>query len=173
MKQTMQRTAMTTFATCAAMALAACGSSSDDSAAQDGPAAPVAADSIPASTEPADTSPIPASPDTAVVAAIPAAMQGRWGMVPADCTSTRGDAKGLITVSAKDIRFYESVGTLGTISQGDANHIRANFAFTGEGMEWTREMDMAIEDGGEVLIRQEFGQDAIPGPQRYTKCKAA
>src|SRR5688500_4994135 len=30
--------------------------------------------------------------------AIPAAFHGRWGMVPADCTSTKGDAKGLITI---------------------------------------------------------------------------
>ena len=32
---------------------------------------------------------------------IPAAFHGRWGMVPADCTSTRGDNKGLITVDAE------------------------------------------------------------------------
>ncbi len=173
MKQTMQRTVRTILIICATMTMAACGSSSEDGTAQDDPAAPVATDSIPAATEPADTSPLPASPDTAVLTAIPQAMQGRWGMVPADCTSTKGDAKGLITVSARDIRFYESVGTIGTISQGDANHIRANFAFTGEGMEWTREMGMTLEDGGNALIRQEFGQDAIPGLQRYTKCKAA
>ena len=29
---------------------------------------------------------------------IPAALRGRWGMTPADCTSTRGDAKGLLEI---------------------------------------------------------------------------
>ncbi len=32
---------------------------------------------------------------------IPAALHGRWGMVPADCTSTRGDNKGLLTITAR------------------------------------------------------------------------
>src|ERR1044072_7834775 len=45
-------------------------------------------------------------------ASIPAQYQGRWGMVPADCTSTRGDAKGLITIGDKTIRFFESTATL-------------------------------------------------------------
>src|SRR5512134_919075 len=40
--------------------------------------------------------------------AIPAAFQGRWGMVREDCTSTRGDAKGLIVIDANGIKFYES-----------------------------------------------------------------
>src|SRR5436190_24401153 len=36
--------------------------------------------------------------DTAepVTAVIPEQYRGRWGMVPADCTSTKGDAQGLI-----------------------------------------------------------------------------
>src|SRR5262245_39146835 len=49
---------------------------------------------------------------TAGALLIPAAFQGRWGMVPADCTSTAGDAKGLIIVDEDSIEFFESQGTL-------------------------------------------------------------
>src|SRR6478736_2899433 len=46
--------------------------------------------------------------DTAepVTAVIPEQYRGRWGQVPADCSSTKGDAKGLITIGDKTIRFY-------------------------------------------------------------------
>ena len=42
--------------------------------------------------------------------AIPASLHGRWGLTPADCTSTRGDAKGLLIVSADGLKFYEFAG---------------------------------------------------------------
>src|SRR6476659_3156800 len=38
----------------------------------------------------------PAGAPDAAAAAIPAALHGRWGLTPGDCTSTRGDAKGLL-----------------------------------------------------------------------------
>jgi hypothetical protein len=70
-------------------------------------------------------------------ATIPAFLHGRWGMTPADCTSTRGDAKGLLTISANELRFYESravpVGNVG----GSDDSFTADFAFTGEGQSWT------------------------------------
>jgi hypothetical protein len=97
-------------------------------------------------------------------------MQGRWGLVPADCTSTRGDAKGLIIVSASDIRFYESVGKLSKASSATASSLRAEFAFSGEGETWTRDMALDIADGGKVLVRREFGPEAAPEPLRYGKC---
>ena len=43
---------------------------------------------------------------------IPAQYRGRWGMAAADCTSTRGDNKGLMTVGSTSIRFYESTAAL-------------------------------------------------------------
>ena len=55
--------------------------------------------------------------DAATANVIPAAFHGRWGMVPADCTSTRGDDKGLITVDANSIKFYESRATLAKVTQ--------------------------------------------------------
>src|SRR3954467_10096462 len=51
---------------------------------------------------------VPAGASPTPSASIPAALQGRWGLTPGDCTSTLGDAKGLLIVNATELRFYES-----------------------------------------------------------------
>jgi len=119
---------------------------------------------------PVDETPYVAPTAANAPSAIPAAMHGRWGLVAADCTSTMGDAKGLLEINGTRLKFFESVGTLGPVSEGDDDEIRANFAFTGEGMEWTREIELELEEDGKVLIRKEYGQDAAPAPLRYTRC---
>ena len=77
---------------------------------------------------------------------IPSFLHGRWGMTPADCTSTRGDAKGLLTVTAKELRFYESVAVpVGNVG-GTEDSFTADFAFTGEGQKWTGFETLEIQD---------------------------
>lgn len=102
---------------------------------------------------------------------LPDAFHGRWGLVPADCTSTLGDAKGLLTIAPTRLEFYESVGTLDDISELGDRRVRADFAMTGEGMSWEREMVLEVEEDGQVLIRRDHGQDAAPEPLRYTRCE--
>lgn len=82
-------------------------------------------------TTPAASAPAPA-------AAIPAEFQGRWGLTPADCTSPLGDAKGLLVISAGELRFYESRAVPSANVQGDADSISGDFHFTGEGQSWTK-----------------------------------
>ena len=101
-----------------------------------------------AGVDDASTSPVQAAPGK-----IPASLHGRWGMTPADCTSTRGDAKGLLIVSADGLKFYESVAkpagelkTSGTSASGD-------FAFTGEGMTWKKYEVLEIQSN--KLVRTE------------------
>ena len=101
---------------------------------------------------------------------IPAALRGRWGLVPADCTSTRGDAKGLIAVDAETIKFYESRATLGTVKEVRESRVLASFNFTGEGQEWTVDEELDLQGDGQVLVRTEHGLGAMAGPLRYTKC---
>lgn len=101
---------------------------------------------------------------------IPAGMQGRWGIVPADCTSTRGDAKGLLAIDGSTLRFYESVGTLGEVRERSDSRLHAAFAFMGEGMEWNRDEVLTLEDGGKALVRREIGDEASPVPLRYARC---
>ncbi|GAA4722406.1 hypothetical protein H9L13_10650 [Sphingomonas lutea] len=114
----------------------------------------------------ADAAPIPAGADPpAPGARIPAALQGRWGMVPGDCTSTRGDAKGLLTISADQLRFYESRAVPGSDVEGDGNSVRGTFNFTGEGQEWTRFVTLRAE--GNRLTRTESNPTAS---YNYVKC---
>ena len=103
-------------------------------------------------------------------AAIPAAIRGRWGLVRADCTTTRGDDKGLLTITSDSLEFYESVATLDAVAEAEPERIRASFDFEGEGMTWERQVELLIEADGETLIRREHGEDAAPEPFRYTRC---
>jgi hypothetical protein len=104
-------------------------------------------------------------------AGIPAALQGRWGLVAADCEPGRADAKGLLTITADKLRFYESVGELDDIREVADDRIHASFDFTGEGTEWEREMALELQETGAALVRREFGADAAPGSFRYVKCE--
>lgn len=148
----------------AALVLAACDAGT--------PEADTAAQATPAGEQMAATtaSPSPATSPTPLPTAIPAAMQGRWGLVSADCEPGRDDAKGLLTIDSTKLDFYESVGTLGTITEADGDRLRTTFDFMGEGQEWQRDMQLALEEGGRVLVRTEYGEDAAPAPLRYTKC---
>lgn len=80
-------------------------------------------------------------------ALIPAALHGRWGLTPADCTSTGGDAKGLLTISGSEMRFYESVAIPGPNMMSSENSIGGNFNFTGEGQSWTAYQGLEVKDG--------------------------
>ena len=155
----------------AALVLAGCSPNSDPAPVETD--APASAEPLPESAV-ARSSPVATgsadSPAAVAEKSIPVALRGSWGMVPADCTSTRGDAKGLITIGATSIRYYESVAKLTKVSERSETALRASYAFSGEGMDWQRELTLKLQDGGKVLIKQEFGSDVPPGPYRYTHC---
>ena len=94
---------------------------------------------------------------------IPAQYHGRWGMVPADCTSTRGDAKGLITIGDTTVRFFEAVATLREQRPAIATSFSGLFAFTGEGQNW--EKVMTFTRTGDTLKRAEES-----GTFTYKRC---
>lgn len=105
----------------------------------------------------------PSPPDPVPGGIIPAQYQGRWGMVPADCTSTRGDAKGLMTIGDMRIRFYESTATLTQQRPAIATSFSGLFAFRGEGQAW--EKVMTFTRTGDRLERAEEG-----GKFTYRRC---
>ena len=107
------------------------------------------------------TAPVLADPTPGDV--IPERYQGRWGMVPADCTSTRGDAKGLITIGDTRIRFYESTATLTQRRPAKATSFSGQFAFRGEGQAW--EQVMTFTRTGDTLMRAGEG-----GRFTYKRC---
>ncbi len=115
------------------------------------------------------TTPAPTKP---LEATIPVALHGNWGMVPADCTSTRGDAKGLVKIAPTTLTFYESVARLGALEERSDTSIRADYAFTGEGMNWTRDVVLTVSNGGRTLTRLDRGGEEPGGPFTYTRCAA-
>ena len=100
---------------------------------------------------------------------IPESMRGRWGLVPADCTSTQGDNKGLLTVGADTLSFYESRAKLGRMVSSSPEKLTAEFAFTGEGQNWTRTETLSLTNSSNTLVRED---DELPQPLRYSRCPA-
>lgn len=148
------------LAAVAALALAGCSSEKAPEAAP----SDVAATALP----PPETASAPAQP---IPTEIPKLMHGRWGLVPADCTSTKGDNKGLITIDAKSIKFYESRAVLEKAQFGDDDGLKGTFAFTGEGQTWKLDVALEVEgDNNEKLERKDTGPDAAPGTLEYTRC---
>ena len=160
-----------TFATVAllALALVACQQGTNDNIAIDESNSLNAdVETLPPDESVADESnasgnaamPVPPNP---VTADIPTEYHGRWGMVAADCTSTRGDAKGLIDIGDQTIKFYEAIATLKERRPAIATSFSGMFAFTGEGQSW--EKVMTFTRTGDMLERAE--QD---GRFTYKKC---
>ena len=107
------------------------------------------------SAAPVDTAPGP----------IPASIRGRWGLTPADCTSTRGDAKGLLEIGPDSLKFYESRALPGTSIETEENAISGNWNFTGEGQEWSKYVSLQLQ--GKVLNRTERNPVAS---YNYARC---
>lgn len=101
---------------------------------------------------------------------IPEGIRGRWGLVPADCTSTAGDAKGLLTIGATQLKFYESIARLGEVKSRESSSVTATFDFSGEGQNWVLDVTLSSPDGGKTLVRKDTGPDAAPEPLTYTRC---
>ena len=149
------------------LTVAACGSRSDpiDKQANAGAALPdINAPAPTAIGEPhKDTA--PAKPLPAPAMAIPAGLQGRWGLSPADCTARDGSGKGLLVVSPGDLRFYESTAVPTGDVAADSDSISGNFAFTGEGQSWSRYEALKLDKN--VLTRTEIKPTASFS---YAKC---
>jgi hypothetical protein len=152
-----------------ALALAAC---SREAPAPEASATPTETAS-PAAVE-ATATPAVAAPEAPPLRTIPAAFHGRWGMVPADCTSTRGDAKGLIAVTAEAIRFYESVARPAALTPVGERRLDGNYAASGEGQTWTLLLRLELSADGKTLTRTVDEGDSSPAPGGnrfvYTRC---
>jgi hypothetical protein len=124
--------------------------------------APSADGGAPSNTAAAPTPP----PASGQAAAIPTALHGRWGLTPGDCTSTRGDAKGLLIIAGDGLRFYESRAVPASSVQMSNDSFSANFDFTGEGQSWTKYQALSLDDA--KLIRTESSPMAS---FTYARCR--
>lgn len=111
-----------------------------------------------ANTQPARPLPAPTVP-------IPAALHGRWGLTPADCTTSLGDAKGLLVINGNQLRFYESRAVPADGAHTDTDSISGDFAFTGEGQSWARYEALKVDK--QRLTRTETNPSAS---FNYAKC---
>lgn len=154
----------------ALLLLVACQPSSDDDPEGSG------ANAVPIeSAEPGnDTAPDPdlTEPEGSMAGSlpgdiIPAPFRGRWGLTPADCDVAAGRAEGLLTIGSEILRFYESVAEPLTLETMGRTAISGSFAFSGEGMEWTREMTLTLGPDGKTLVRAENDPRAS---YTYTRC---
>ena len=159
---------MRTLITCAAIVgLAACGKpDAVANGANDVDALPTLNTPAPSPTgaPPADAA-ANTSGAPAPAAGIPAALQGRWGLTPVDCTTTLGDAKGLLIVNSDELRFYESRAVPSPDVQTDAGTTRGTFHFTGEGQTWNKFESLKLNGG--KLTRTEGNPTAS---YTYAKC---
>jgi|SRR6185312_14845426 hypothetical protein len=149
------------------LAVVACGKNSpvDPKAAANAAALPDPKVSAPSALGEPHRETEPAKPLPAPAMKIPAALQGRWGLTPADCFSTRGDAKGLLVVTPDDLHFYESQAVPSGDVEADGHSISGNFAFVGEGQSWSRYEALSTEK--DRLTRTEMHPTASFS---YAKC---
>ncbi len=154
-----------------ALLISACQQPADDSniAIDNGVNAAEAANAEIETLPPSETSaPAPANGVgearvTPGAARVPLQYRGRWGMVAADCTSTRGDNKGLITIDEGTVKFYESVATLKEQRPAIATSFSGLYAFAGEGQTW--EKVVTLTRTGSTLERADE-----EGSYTYTRC---
>lgn len=151
-----------------AVVLAACqNQAAPENAAGGEPATQLPVEAVP----PSETAVVETEAGKAVVTpgsqatAIPIKLQGRWGLVPNDCAPTRSDAKGLLTITADTLTFYESRARLAGPAKVTPTSVSGDFAFTGEGQEWRHAVTLSLD--GDTLVRTE---SELPQPLRYQRC---
>ena len=130
----------------------------------------VTAETLPSNLAVADPGNSASEPAASAPSVIPERYRGRWGLGVADCERGRSDAKGLLTIGDRTLRFYESVGTLRERQPAIATSFSGVFAFTGEGMNWERTITLSRQ--GNQLRRVEEGGEEGPVEVTYTACAA-
>lgn len=131
----------------------ACGKRDPVDSQASGAELPAIDDKVPDATGAPPEKAAPATEPAAPAGSIPASLHGRWGLTPMDCTSIKGDAKGLLLVGPSEIRFYESRAVPAQDAQSGTDSISGDFSFTGEGQTWTK--FEALELKGQELVRTE------------------
>ena len=97
--------------------------------------------------------------------ALPAALQGRWGLTPADCTAPLARAKGLLVINSGELRFYESRAVPNSDVHTSTTTASGTFHFTGEGQAWDK--FESLQRNRDKLTRTESNPTAS---YTYAKC---
>lgn len=146
------------FLALAPLALAAC---------QQRPA-PSPESSEPAITEPTpEATPVP-SATASTTTSIPEHFRGVWDAETGTCNPA-SDLR--LEIDADRIEFYESVGTVGSVTIESPDSIRVDLAMEGEGERWTVQNRYALSNGGKTLTPSNAKDDSVqPIPRK--RCPA-
>ncbi|MXO73163.1 hypothetical protein [Alteraurantiacibacter buctensis] len=107
---------------------------------------PEAPASEPAAT--ASASPAASAAPAAELNEIPAAFRGYWDAETGSCANW-SDAQ--LTIEARRVQFYESLGEVTSLSQPAPDTLVIDFTMSGEGDTWTEQATYRLLDGGQVL----------------------
>jgi hypothetical protein len=135
------------FVAAAVLFLAAC--TPEEKAAEKGPDEVASTPSTPAPA-PAATAPPRAAPAPKTVEgdSIPAAFHGVYDVSREAC-GRPGD--GRLAVSARELRFHESVGTVRSVSPTQSGAMRVAADYQGEGQSWRSSRDLSLSGDGSKL----------------------
>jgi hypothetical protein len=127
----------------AAMLLGGCGSPKVATSDAAGNAAPPA----PAAAGPAAEAPAPAPPPI-TADSIPAAFHGVYDGSREACA---GPSDQRLTVSAGELRFHESIGSVRKVASEPSGAIRVEADYQGEGESWRSTRRLSLSEGGAAL----------------------
>jgi hypothetical protein len=108
------------------------------------------------------------SPETTDPDALPVPMLGRWGLTVADCDVSNGAPRGLLTIAAKSLKFYDSTATIVSLDKPSQYAVTAGLSYADEGRKWTSVETLALVAGGTALVRTE--QSPVH-TLRYQRCR--
>ncbi len=134
---------MRAMAVFAALAVAGCGAAETPQSSNGTDSPPAAA----AAAEPANAG-RPAPPPPATGKTIPAALLGVYDASLEACGRA---SDGRLTVSATELRFHESIGTVRRVTATGADSVAVEADYQGEGESWRSLRELKLGDGGATL----------------------
>ena len=88
--------------------------------------------------------------DDAPAASIPARWHGDWAADDAGCREPDAHIEGL-TISADELRFHESIAVPRSVETLDADSIRVESDYEGQGQQWTATQVLHLSNGDASL----------------------
>lgn len=108
------------------------------------------------------------APATTAADAIPAAMYGFYDADRVMCSDMHSPTR--LAISSSGVEFYESMARVQNVDIVSKTAITATFAFSGEGSNWTRKMELSLHNDGDTLRRQDLTEGAQETVFTYKRC---
>ncbi|CAN5196572.1 hypothetical protein BH10PSE12_BH10PSE12_36250 [soil metagenome] len=90
---------------------------------------------------------------------LPAAFRGQWAGTTEDCGNRRSDLH--LSLGPREMRFYESLGTVTAVEQAGADAIIVDASYEGEGQTWSRRQKLSLSADGTLLTVANQGNSIV------------